>query len=136
MYNRKYRKIRRSRTDKVIAGVCGGLGEYFSIDPIIFRILFILLVIADGVGILLYILLWLIVPQNNVIEMSDGKKIHINTDKENESIVVSDTNKKYLLGAFMIVIGVVILTLKLFSLKVIWPIALIFIGAYLILKDN
>ncbi len=55
--------LRRSRQDRVIAGVCGGLGEFFGITPVWFRLAFIIAAIPGGVpGISLYLLLWLIVP--------------------------------------------------------------------------
>ena len=55
--------LRRSRRDRVIAGVCGGLGEFFGITPVWFRLAFIIAAIPGGVpGISLYLLLWLIVP--------------------------------------------------------------------------
>lgn len=54
--------LTRSATNRVLAGVCGGLGNYFQIDPILFRIAFIILTIGVGWGILLYIILWIAVP--------------------------------------------------------------------------
>jgi phage shock protein PspC (stress-responsive transcriptional regulator) len=42
--------------------VCGGLGEYFELDPVLFRAAFLVLVLAGGLGILLYLALWLVVP--------------------------------------------------------------------------
>jgi len=54
--------LHRSRNGKILAGVSAGLGEYFNIDPIIFRVLFILLTLADGVGIVAYIILWIVLP--------------------------------------------------------------------------
>jgi phage shock protein PspC (stress-responsive transcriptional regulator) len=56
------KRLYRSRIDKKIAGVCGGMGEYFDIDPLIIRIIFVALAISAGSGILLYLLLWLLVP--------------------------------------------------------------------------
>lgn len=57
------KKLYRSRNDKKIAGVCGGLGEYFNIDPTIWRIIFVILLLPGGLpGLLSYALLWLIVP--------------------------------------------------------------------------
>lgn len=56
------KKIYRSRTDRVLAGICGGLGEYFKLDPVIFRILFILSILAGGFVILFYIILILVIP--------------------------------------------------------------------------
>lgn len=55
------RRLYRSNTNKVVAGVCGGLGEYFDVDPVWFRIGFVLMTIGAGSGILAYLLLWLIV---------------------------------------------------------------------------
>lgn len=58
------RKLVRSREDRVIAGVAGGLGAYFGIDPILFRIGFVLLVIAGaGSGLVLYLIAWLVLPE-------------------------------------------------------------------------
>lgn len=56
-------RLFRSRTNKVFAGVCGGLAEYFDVDPIIIRILFILMILFGGSGILLYIAAIIIIPQ-------------------------------------------------------------------------
>ena len=50
------------RKDKKIAGVCGGLGEYFNQDPVIFRILFVAAVLLFGTGVLLYLVMAVILP--------------------------------------------------------------------------
>jgi phage shock protein PspC (stress-responsive transcriptional regulator) len=55
------RRLYRSNQQRVIAGVCGGLGEYFAVDPIWFRIGFVVLTLGGGSGILIYLLMWLIV---------------------------------------------------------------------------
>ena len=58
------KKLYRSRTDRKIAGVCGGLAEYFAVDPIIVRILFFILLLPGGLpGLLPYIVLWVVVPE-------------------------------------------------------------------------
>jgi|SRR3989338_4018630 len=57
--------LHRSQTDKVIAGVCGGLAEYFDIDSIIIRLLFILVVALGGSGVFLYLILWLTMPKSS-----------------------------------------------------------------------
>jgi phage shock protein C len=55
--------LRRSRTKRILVGVCGGLGEFFGINPLWFRLGLILTLLPGGVpGILLYILLWIIIP--------------------------------------------------------------------------
>jgi phage shock protein C len=57
------KRLYRSKTNRMIAGVCGGLAEHFNIDPTIVRIIIIALAIAGGPGILIYILLWIVVPE-------------------------------------------------------------------------
>jgi phage shock protein C len=58
------KKFRRSRSNRVIAGVCGGLGEFFGLNPIWFRLAFLIALLPGGIpGIGAYILFWLIVPK-------------------------------------------------------------------------
>ena len=56
------KRLYRSRTNKIIAGVCGGLSDYLSVDATIVRIAFVLLCFMSGFGVFLYLLLWIIVP--------------------------------------------------------------------------
>lgn len=57
--------LRRSRSDRMIAGVCGGLGEFFGLSPFWFRIAFLIALIPGGVpGFLLYLIMWVIVPSD------------------------------------------------------------------------
>jgi phage shock protein PspC (stress-responsive transcriptional regulator) len=56
------KRLYRSRKDRIVAGVCGGIGEYFSIDPNIIRILWVLFGLT-GTGIIAYILAWVIIPE-------------------------------------------------------------------------
>ena len=60
------RRLTRSSSDRVLGGVAGGLGRYFDIDPIIFRIGFVVLTIAGGAGVLAYLAAWLVVPPDPV----------------------------------------------------------------------
>jgi phage shock protein C len=55
------RKLTRSRDNRWLAGVCGGLAKYFNLDPVIFRILFVLLAFT-GAGFPIYLIAWLIIP--------------------------------------------------------------------------
>jgi phage shock protein C len=57
------RKLYRSRTDRSIAGVCGGLGNYLGIDVSLLRLAFVLLFLLGGHGLLIYIIMWIIVPE-------------------------------------------------------------------------
>lgn len=65
------KRLHRSRTDKMIGGVCGGLGEYFNVDPTIIRVLWVVLTLIPlpGSGILAYLILWIIMPQDAVPPM-------------------------------------------------------------------
>jgi phage shock protein PspC (stress-responsive transcriptional regulator) len=60
------RRLTRSSSDKVLGGVAGGLGRYFDIDPIIFRIGFVVLTIAGGAGLIAYAAAWLLVPADPI----------------------------------------------------------------------
>jgi phage shock protein C len=56
------KKLYRSKNNKILAGVCGGIGEYFNIDPTIIRLLWLLISITGG-GLVAYIIAWIIIPQ-------------------------------------------------------------------------
>ncbi|MBZ9597601.1 PspC domain-containing protein [Streptomyces erythrochromogenes] len=66
--------LRRSRRDKVLAGVCGGLGRYFELDPVVFRIVLGVLAVTGGVGLIFYGFAWLLLPQEGE-EDSEAKKL-------------------------------------------------------------
>jgi len=54
--------LRRTRDDRVIGGVCGGLGRYLGVDPVLMRIAFVILAFAGGGGILVYLIAWVLIP--------------------------------------------------------------------------
>jgi phage shock protein C len=56
------KRLLRSKNEKMIAGVCGGLASYFSVDPTLVRLIFILLLFAPPSGVLIYLIMWLITP--------------------------------------------------------------------------
>ena len=56
------RRLYRSRSDRVLAGVCGGLAQYFNLDATLIRVLFVLLAVLGGAGLVLYVAMWIIVP--------------------------------------------------------------------------
>lgn len=62
------KKLTLSATDKKVAGVCGGLAAYFNVDVSLVRILFVVLTLAGGPGLLLYIALWLVLPGEDETE--------------------------------------------------------------------
>jgi phage shock protein C len=56
------RKLYRSRTERKLAGICGGLAQYFNVDPTLVRVAFVALAVLGGAGVILYLAMWLIVP--------------------------------------------------------------------------
>ena len=56
------RKLYRSRTDRKLAGVCGGLAQYFNLDATLIRVLFVVLAVLGGSGLVIYLAMWIIVP--------------------------------------------------------------------------
>lgn len=66
------KRLYRSQTDSKIAGVCGGLAKYFSIDPTIVRVVFIILLLPGGLpGLIPYLILWIVVPVQPAIDRDD-----------------------------------------------------------------
>ncbi len=59
------RNLYLSNTNKKIGGVCGGIGEYFGIDPTLVRLIWFLLILLKGVGLLAYFIAWIIIPRRN-----------------------------------------------------------------------
>ncbi|MBX0327797.1 PspC domain-containing protein [Oscillochloris sp. ZM17-4] len=58
-------RLTRSPTESMIAGVCGGLAEYFNIDPVIVRLIFVLVTLTSGLGLPVYVVLWIVMPRAN-----------------------------------------------------------------------
>jgi phage shock protein C len=56
------RKLYRSKANRKLAGVCGGLAQYFNVDATLIRVLFVLLAVLGGSGLVLYLAMWIIVP--------------------------------------------------------------------------
>jgi len=57
------KRLYRSRKDRMIGGVCGGLGEYLSMDPTVIRIIYVLFALTGGAGVFLYLILLLVIPE-------------------------------------------------------------------------
>ncbi len=56
------KRLTRSRTERMIAGVCGGIAEYLNVDPTVVRLIWVLVAFLAGAGVLLYIIMWIIMP--------------------------------------------------------------------------
>ncbi len=97
---RAQKRLYRNPDDAVLGGVCGGLGTYFNIDPVWIRIIFVLLLLAGGVTLLVYIVLWIVIPKaetpSQKLEMR-GERITLETIEKSvkeEYTKVKDNLKK------------------------------------------
>jgi phage shock protein C len=146
----KIKKLYRSRTNKVIFGVCGGLGEYFEMDANIFRLIFILLTITGGAGILLYLVFSIVIPIEPGEPVKSGRQevkefVEEVKDKTGEAMQVIRKEPLWtrtFLGFSLIAIGIALLSKQIFPLyfnwldwDIIWPILILLFGVKLI-ADN
>ncbi|AEH60412.1 phage shock protein C, PspC [Methanosalsum zhilinae DSM 4017] len=60
------KKLYRSRNDRILGGVCAGIGEYLNADPTLIRLLWILFTLLGGSGIIVYIIAWIIIPEQTM----------------------------------------------------------------------
>jgi phage shock protein PspC (stress-responsive transcriptional regulator) len=130
------KKLYRSKKDSMIAGVAGGLAEYFAIDPVLIRLLFVLSVFLQGMGLLAYIILWIVVPQKKEEPAAEtantapesGPEIPRSPDPEAEE----KKRKRTSIGAYILIaLGAFFLADNLmpnFDLADYWPVALIAVG--------
>lgn len=122
------KRLYRSLEDNKLGGVCGGLGEYFGIDSTFIRIIAVLMIFADGIGILAYIIAWIIMPKRPFDLVEEQK-----TDKE------SDWNI-HLPGLILIAVGLLLLIKNYcwwFDFgDIFWPLILIIGGLYLIFRPS
>src|SRR5499426_3045412 len=75
------KRLFRSSTERIIGGVAGGLATYFNIDPLIVRLGFALLAMVNGIGIMLYLLLWLLLPNEDSIAADSRGQVRENVDE-------------------------------------------------------
>ena len=92
------RRLYRSTTDRYIGGVCGGLAEYFGIDPAIIRVIFLLSLFLHGTGLLAYVVLWIAVRSR-----PNGAEV------PNDGAIRNSGWWKYAVGLILIVVGAVLL---------------------------
>jgi phage shock protein C len=145
-------KLSRSRTDAMIGGVCGGLGQYLGLDPTLVRLFFVLLAIGNGVGVLIYFLLWIIVPREGQGEFASGETIRAGADEIaararslggdlGTNLPQAGARGGVIVGAALIVVGVIFFLENLrlpwlwwLNFDALWPLLLIAGGAVLLLR--
>jgi len=134
------RKLYRSRTDSMIAGVCGGLAEYFKVDTIIVRIAAVILALtAHGAGLLAYLIFWIVVPQKSLDESVGEGENSKAVPAESEGVKTERKNGILFIGAGLIVLGALFLLdnfvpVIFFSIGKLWPVILIIIGILILKK--
>jgi len=85
------RRLYRDPENSVIGGVCGGLAAYFSVDPVIFRLLFVIFFFAGGASILVYAILWIVLPRAD----SAAQKLEMRGEKVNVSNLEKKIREEY-----------------------------------------
>lgn len=127
------KRLYRSRKEKMIGGVCGGLAGYFDIDPVIVRILFVVAVFMGGSGILAYIVCWIIMPEEPIAAAATAAAPSAAPEQTPSAPPAQESNHKggMTAGVVLIVIGGLFLAHNLLpALHFIhlWPIILILLG--------
>lgn len=150
--NMSFQRLYRSKKNKIILGVCSGLGKYFNIDPVIFRLLFILSLLLGGWGILVYFIAGIVLPY----DPADSKQLQADKFSSQAEASSSETieeknnamreNTRMVVGSSLILLGLFALLkstglISYFSFfglsnEIIMPIGLIAVGIFLIYRHN
>ncbi len=120
-------RLYRSRRDRMLAGVCGGIAEYLGIDAVLVRLITLLLVFA-GVGIPAYIVAWIIIPEEPATdgEIKEEEEVHATRVRKNTGILI-------------IIVGIILLIDQFYpnwDLFKLWPLVLILAGIYLLKESS
>jgi len=136
------KRLTKSREHRIIGGVCGGLGEYFSIDPIIFRFIFFALLMAGGSSIVIYLILLIVVPKEPVLlanTQQSGPQGQNHSAQNDSGMAETDNSTQLVIGLSLIAVGVFILLHNLvpyFRLEKLWPAILVIIGLGLLFQKG
>ena len=143
-------KLYRSETDRIIGGIAGGLGEYFDMDPVIIRIIFIALAVFGGGGIPLYLILWVVIPTQSRIQSNTRDTVRENVEemKGKANTWVGDMKtfsqrkkSRSWLGFLIVLIGFVFLfdalgMVSLITVRRLWPLLIIVLGFMILFQGE
>lgn len=134
-------RLTRSETDKIIAGVCGGLAEYLNLDPVWVRLLFVLLLFASGIGAPIYLVLWVIMPRQEVAGQPGSAVLQDNFEDLSQTVSkkMNNLSRPGTIGTLLILFGVYFLLSQLgwfhwLSGAIFWPIVIIGVGVYMLMR--
>ncbi len=147
-------RLYRSKTNKVIGGVAGGLADYFNIDVVLTRVVFVLLALFGGGGVLIYIVMWIIVPAQDTYgnnpqqhgsshgSATNESDVDDNSDNKSSDIVSSKNSKPsntgLIAGIILIFVGLIFLADRLmpwYNITDFWPLLLVVVGVLMIKPD-
>ncbi len=139
------KKLYRSKTDRMIGGVCGGLGDYLGIDPVIFRFLFVVLLFGAEFGFLLYLLMWIIVPEEGkeygMTSHNIGERVRDMGEDVQHAVSQPHPQAGMIIGGGLILVGGMLLIsnlnfhwLRWLDFDFLWPVLLIIGGIVLLVR--
>lgn len=142
------KKLYRDENRKVIAGVCAGLSDYFSIDVVLVRLVFVLTLVFHGSGTLVYIIFWILMPKRSTV--FNDPTVDYTVHEQGSSFQSTNPNFKLnnnkditkIGGAVLILLGVFFLLDQLdfipywINFEQFWPVILVVIGLGLIFRSN
>jgi phage shock protein C len=116
-------RLVRSRSERVVAGVCGGIGRYLGVDPVLLRIAFIVLALANGLGVIGYVVAWVAIPE----ERPGQPSVTVREPRRETGRLV--------LGGSLVVLGLVLLVDRLAPDldELFWPVAVVAVGVAIML---
>jgi phage shock protein C len=116
-------RLVRSRSERVVAGVCGGIGRYLGVDPVLLRIAFIVLALANGLGVIAYVVAWVAIPEER-----PGQQPATAREPRRET-------GRLVLGGSLVVLGLVLLLDRLAPDldELFWPVAVVAVGVAIML---
>ena len=131
-------QLRRSHRDRVFFGVCGGIAEYFNVDPVLVRLAFVIVTLAGGAGVLAYIILAIVMPDGDPVPTS-GADAPFLTEGAPQPSTTASKNASQVGALILIGIGMLFLLDNLkwfgwFQPQIFWPLILIGIGVALIAR--
>ena len=134
-------RLTRSSEDKIVAGVCGGLAAYLDIDAALVRLAFVILLFATGIGLPIYVILWIVMPREGSDAGSEAEVIQKNIGEMGESVYssVNRIGRPGTAGILLVILGAYFLLSQLGWLNWIggalfWPLVIIGFGVYLLVK--